>query len=253
MTKKQAVSRRLKRKLNRKAAVLAKQAESKGSPLRPKSGSPTKNLSESSAKKPAAAGTLNRKAKRLHEGKERGVLPAVPGDPHGPVAVPEETYDMFMNVLTELADAKLSNTDPEIWFMGLYYGPPSNPNDVFMLWVTQKSSAGRFHASPILGFIKTPSRTVNLDANRSVIQNVLDVQTLLGVLEQGNSGNHPDADVINLLIEAIQAERYHIMLPKNPSSPVLTVAKTLGPLTEELAGGARESSRAIELGSLGLG
>ena len=49
---------------------------------------------------------------------------------------------------------------------------------------------------------------------KSFIQHVVDVQTLASVLELGGPGNHLDADVINLLIEAIRAERDHIMLPK---------------------------------------
>ena len=75
---------------------------------------------------------------------------------------PAQQYDHFFKLLTELADSVLSNTDPEIWFMGLYFGPPSNPNDVFMLWVTQQSSNGRFNAEPILDAIKTPIQTIPL-------------------------------------------------------------------------------------------
>ena len=152
-------------------------------------------------------------------------------------AVPVLKYDRFLDLLTELADAELSATDPEIWFMGLHYGPPSNPNNVFMLWVTQQSTEGRFKAVPILDSIKTPSQTVTLNDDQSFIQHVVDVETLSGVLEQGRSGNHPDGDVINSLIEAIRAERYHIMLPKNPSTLKLAVANALMPLTEKLAGG----------------
>ena len=69
------------------------------------------------------------------------------------------------------------------------------------------------------------------------------VETLSGVLEQGRSGNHPDADVIDPLIEAIRAERYHIMLPKDPSNPKVAAANVVVPLTEKLAAGAGESRR----------
>lgn len=129
--------------------------------------------------------------------------------------------------------------------MGLYYGPPSNPHDVFMLWVTKQSSGGRFNARPILDAIKTPSQTVTLDNDESFIQYVVDVGTLAGVLKQDRPGNHPDADVTNSLIDAIRAERYQIMLPKNPSNPTLAVANALVPLTEELAAGARRSKAGI--------
>ena len=68
---------------------------------------------------------------------------------------------------TELADAELSDTDPEIWFMEFYYGPPSNSNDDFLLWGTQKSSDGRFNADPILDFMNTPNSSHPLVANET--------------------------------------------------------------------------------------
>ena len=120
--------------------------------------------------------------------------------------------------------------------MGLYYGPPSNSNDVFMLWVTQESTGGRFNADPILDFIKSPNQTVTLNDGQSFIQHVVDAETLSSILKQGVSGNHPDADVIDLLIEAIRAERYHILLPKNPSNPEVRIADALVPLTEKFGG-----------------
>ena len=114
--------------------------------------------------------------------------------------------------------------------------PPSNSNDVFMLWVTQESTGGRFNAEPILDLIRSPNQTVTLNDGQSFIQHVVDVETLSGILKLGVSGDHPDADVIDLLIEAIRAERYHILLPKNPSNPDVRIADALVPLTEQLGG-----------------
>jgi len=92
-----------------------------------------------------------------------------------------------------------------------------------MLWVTRQSRDGRFNVEPILGFIETPSHTVALDDGHSFIQHEVDAETLAGVLKQGRSVNQPDAAAIDLLIEAIQAKRYHILNSKNPSNPTLVV------------------------------
>jgi hypothetical protein len=88
-----------------------------------------------------------------------------------------------------------------------------------------------------LDFIKSPIQTVALNDGQSFIQHVVDVETLSSILKKGVSANHPDADVIDGIIEAIRAERYHILLPKNRSNPELAVADALVPLTEKLATG----------------
>jgi hypothetical protein len=232
MAIKRAASRRPKVNSKGEDAVTRKQANHKSTPLRAKSGLSTKNTKKTAAHKPGDSSTTKPKAVHLRHVREKPLAMAAPEGGPELEAARVLQYDRFFDVLTELADSELSNTDPEIWFMGLYYGPPSNPNDVFMLWVTQQSSGGRFNACPILHAIKTPSQTVTLNDGQSFIQYVVDVETLAGVLKQGRSGNHPDADVINSLIDAIRAERYHIMLPKNPSNPRLAVANALAPLTE---------------------
>ncbi len=239
MTKKQAVSRLPKVNSKAKRTVTPKHASHNGSPLRAKSGLLKKQKDKSAAQKPLAPSTRKPKAVDPPKATEKRALAmATPGGPTELEAVRYRNYDHFMQLLTELADAELSSIDPEIWFMGLYYGPPSNPNDVFMLWVTQQSTEGRFKAVPILESIRTPTQTVTLNDDQTFIQHVVDVQTLSSVLELGGPGNHLDADVINLLIEAIRAERYHIMLPKDPSTLKRAVANALMPLTEKLAGGA---------------
>ncbi len=242
MAKKRAVSRPHKMSSKGEEAVTRKQATHKGNPLRAKSGLAATNSHKTAAHKLGASRTMKPKAVRpRHVREERALAMAAPEGRPELQAVPAPEYDRFCEVLTELAESELSNTDPEVWFMGLYYGPPSNPNDVFMLWVTQQSSGGRFNACPILDAIKTPRQTVTLDDDESFIQYVVDVETLAGVLKAGRPGNHPDADVINSLIDAIRAKRYHIMLPKNPSNPALAVANAVAPLTEELAAEARRS------------
>ncbi len=242
MANKRAVSRRPKLKSKGDDAVTSKQANHKSTPVRAKSGLSTKNTNKTAAHKPGASSTIKPKAvhpRNLRE-KHTHAMVSPKGRPELD-AVPVPQYDRVFDALTEPADSELSNTDPEIWFMGLYYGPPSNPNDVFMLWVTQQSSGGRFNTRPILDAIKTPSQTVTLNDGQSFIQYVVDVETLSGVLTRGSAGNHPDSDVIKSLIDATRAERYHIMLPKNPSIPMLAVANALAPLTEKLAVGARRS------------
>lgn len=211
-------------------------AKAKGSKLRAMSVPSAKAVGKTTAHKPEAASTTKPKAvqpptKRNHR---RPAMPA-PGGHTVLETVPVLQYDRFSDLLTELADSRLSRTESEIAFMGLYYGPPSNPNDVFMLWVTQESSGGRFNADPILDFIKSPNQTVALSDGQSFIQHVVDVETFSSILKKGASGNHPDADVINSIIEAIRAERYHILLPKDPSNPDRAVADALVPLSGRLA------------------
>ena len=238
MTKKQAVFSLPKVISKGKRRVTTKQAGHNGSALRAKSGLLTKKPHKTAAHKPESTST--RKPKAVHPpkvGEKRAFVTVTPESRPELEAVRVLKYDHFLSVLTELADAELSSIDPEVWFMGLYYGPPSNPNDVFMLWVTQQSTEDRFKAVPILESIGTPTQTVTLNDGQSFIQHVVDVETLSSVLELGGSGNHPDAGVINSLIEAIRAERYHIMLPKDPSTLKLAVANALMPLTEKLAAG----------------
>jgi hypothetical protein len=236
LKKKRAVSRSLKGDIKSKGSPPPKRAKARGSSLRAMSGPSAKTDGKTTAHKPKAASTTKPKAvqpptTRIH----RRLAMSAPKGHTVRKAVPALQYDRFSNLLTELADSRLSRTESEIAFMGLYYGPPSNPNDVFMLWVTQESSGGRFKADPILDFIKSPNQTVALNDGQSFIQHVVDVETLSSILKKGVSGNHPDADVINAIIEAIRAERYHILLPKNPSNPELPVANTLVPLTKKLA------------------
>jgi hypothetical protein len=200
------------------------------------SGPSAKTVGKTTGHKAKAASTTKPKAvaaptTRNHR---RRAMPA-PGGHTALKAEPVLQYDRFSNLLTQLADSRLSRTGSEIAIMALYYGPPSNQNDVFMLWVIQESSGGRFKADPILDFIKSANQTVALNEGQSFIQHVVDVETLSSILKKGDSGNHPDADVINAIIEAVRAERYHILLPKNPSNPELAVANTLVPLTEKLA------------------
>jgi hypothetical protein len=236
MLKKKAVSRSPKGDIKSKGSAPPKRAKAKGSSLRAMSGSSAKTVGKTTAHKPKAASTTKPKAvtastTRNHR---RRALPAPEG--HTVLeAVPVLQYDRFSNLLTHLADSRLSRTGSEIAIMALYYGPPSNLNDVFMLWVTQESSGGRFRADPILDFIKSPNQTVALNEGQSFIQHVVDVETLSSILKKGVSGNHPDADVINAIIEAIRAKRYRILLPKNLSNPDLAVADALVPLTEKLA------------------
>ena len=222
MAKKKTISRSPKVRSKGEGTGAPKQMNHSGSHLRARSGLAARKTDKTATHEPGAHGAMKRSAvPRPKETDRRASARVAPEGRPEREAVPVLQYDDFLDLLTELADSKLSKTDPEIWFMGLYYGPPSNPNDVFMLWVTQHSSEGRFNADPILDSIKTPSQTVTLNDNRSFLQHVVDVATFSGVLKQGSAGNHPDADVINSLIEAIRAERYHIMLPKNPANPRL--------------------------------
>ena len=236
MSKKQAVSRTPKGDVKSKGSAPAKRAKAKGSNLRAMSGPSAKTVGKTTAHKPKAASTTKPKAVQTPTTRNhRPPAIAAPGGHTVLEAVPVLQYDRFSNILTELADSRLSGTEPETAIMGLNYGPTSNPNDVFMLWVTQKSSGGRFNADPILDFIKSPNQTVTLNDGQSFIQHVVDVETLSSILKNGVSGNHPDADVINSIIEAIRAERYHILLPKNPSNPHRAVADAFVPLTEKSA------------------
>jgi hypothetical protein len=236
MLKKKAVSRSPKGDIKNKGPAPPKRVNAKRSNLRAMSGPSAKTAGKTTAHKPTATSTTKPKAVQppTSRNRRRPAMPA-PGGHTVLKAVPVQQYDRFSHVLTELADWRLSRTESEIAYMGLYYGPPSNPNDVFMLWVTQGSSGGRFKADPILDFIKSPNQTVALNDGQSFIQHVVDVKTLSSILKKGVSGNHPDADVINAIIEAIRAERYHILLPKNPSNPELAVAHALVPLTKKLA------------------
>jgi hypothetical protein len=241
MAKKRAVSRPEKPSSEGEQAVTRKQATHKGNSVRAKSGLAAKNSHKTIAHEQGARTTKPKGVHHRRVREERALAMSAPEGRPELEAVPAPQYDRFCDVLAELAESELSNTDPEVWFMGLYYGPPSNPNDVFMLWVTQQSSGGRFNARPILDAIKTPIQRVTLDDDESFIQYVVDVETLAGVLKQGRAGNHPDAEVIDSLIDAIRAERYHIMLPKNPSNTALAVANAVAPLTEQLAAEARRS------------
>jgi hypothetical protein len=246
MLKKKAVSRSPKGDIKNKGSAPPKRANAKGSNLRAMSGPSAKTAGKTTAHKKTAGKTTAHKPTAASTTKPKAVQPPTtrnhrrpamptPGSHTALKAAPVLQYDRFSNLLTELADSRLSKTESEIAFMGLYYGPPSNPNDVFMLWVTRESSGGRFKADPILEFIKSPNQTVALNEGQSFIQHVVDVETLSSILKKGVSGNHPDADVINSIIEAIRAERYHILLPKNPSNPVRAVADALVPLTMKLA------------------
>ncbi|HKI20109.1 MAG TPA: hypothetical protein VKA15_19625 [Isosphaeraceae bacterium] len=241
MANKRAVSRRPKVKSKGADAVASKQVNHKSTPVRGNSGLSATNTKKTDTHKPGAASTKKPKAVQPGHLRQKPLAMVAPKRRRELEAVRVPQYDRFFDLLTELADSVLSNSDPGVWFMGLYYGPPSNPNDVFMLWVTQQSTGGRFNPRPILDTIKTPSQTVTLNDDQSFIQHVVDVETLSGVLKHGSAGNHPDADVINSLIDAIRAERYHIMLPKNPSNPMLAVANALAPLTEKSAVGARRA------------
>jgi hypothetical protein len=236
MLKRKAVSRSPKGDVERKGSDPPKRAKAMGSNLRVVSAPSGKTVGKTTVNKQKAASTTKPKAaQRPTSRKHRRLAMPAPKGQTVLEAVPVLQYDRFSNVLIELADSRLSRTESEIAFMGLYYGPPSNPNDVFMLWVTQESTGGRFKADSILDIIKSPNQTVALNDGQSFIQHVVDVETLSSILKKGDSGNHPDADVINAMIEAIRAERYHILLPKNPSNPELAVANTLVPLTEKLA------------------
>ncbi|MGO9463761.1 MAG: hypothetical protein ACLQIB_52180 [Isosphaeraceae bacterium] len=241
MANKRAVARRPKVKSKGEDAVTPKQANHKSTPVHAKSVLSTKNTHKTAAHKVAVSSTMKPKPAHTRRVRQKPLAMVAPESHPELEAVPVPQYDRFRDVLTELADSVLSNTDPEIWFMGLCYAPPSNQNDVFVLWVTQHSSGGRFNPRPVLDAIKTPSQTVALNDDQSFIQHVVDVETLSRVLKQCSAGNHPDSDVINSLIDAIRAERYHIMLPRNPSNPMLAVASALAPLTEKLAVGARRS------------
>ncbi len=121
MTKKQGATHVTKEYSENKATVAPKQEKLKRFPLRADSGALAKNggkTAASSMKPKAVQPPLARK--------KRALATAVPEGPRDVEAVQFKSYEQFMNLLTELADAELSNTNPEICSMGLYYEPPSN-------------------------------------------------------------------------------------------------------------------------------
>ena len=165
MLKMKAVSRSPKGDIKSKGSAPPKRAKAKGSKLRVMSGPSAKSVRKTTANKQKAASTTKPVAVRppTMRNRRRPRMPAPRG--HTVLkAVPVLQFDRFSNVLTELADWRLSRTESEIAFMGLYYGPPTNLNDVFMLWVTQESSGGRFKADPISWTsIKSPNQTDGLE------------------------------------------------------------------------------------------
>ena len=125
MLKKKAVSHSPNENSKSKGSAPPKRAQAKGQNLPAISSTSAKAVGKTAGQKPKAASTTTPKAVQPPTTRNHRAPAMVAAKGHTvSKAVRAPQFDRFSILMTELADSRLSRSDAEIAFMGLYYAAP---------------------------------------------------------------------------------------------------------------------------------
>lgn len=154
-------------------------------------------------------------------------------------AEPIDAFDKpFLSILQERGDDRFEGRVPPLAFLGIYYGPPANKTDVFVIWVveTPLEAVGKFSrfAADFRQILSTKHEDgVDLKRDQHFIENYVDEETISTLLRAGKSDPDSDSETkatSELLFAAIKTGRFVKLIPQTANAKTVAVAALIDAL-----------------------